>query len=347
MAWQYAFILLVVACLVTILSSLPPVKDEATVQAIFGRGDGGNSSRLPPLFAHRGAARYAPEYTLGAIQAAREKKADGIELDLSFTRDNVGVLFYDDSLERTTSGDGVLAHTSFADLRQLDAATKNPYAKNCRGCARVPTLEEGIQECLRQGLRFIVHVKRYDDRAVALLAVLFSQRPELYSQGLVSSPNPYFIYALRLQNPDIVTALTWRPGLLAYKDARKLRPRYDTNVTHYEAVFADWIFEQALNWGLLHYVTGASAVLVWKDNLNVDSVRMWRDRGVHVIAWTPNKRLEQDYFRRVLRVPIVTDSLGRGGRRKAIATASSWWPGSHPLSAIWTRTIPDQYQCVA
>ncbi|KAL1468508.1 hypothetical protein MTO96_025344 [Rhipicephalus appendiculatus] len=135
----------------------PPVDDQVAVEVIFGRGDGAaNSSRLPPLFAHRGASRYAPEYTLDAIQAAREIKADGIELDLSFTRDNVGVLFYDDSLERTTSGEGVLAHMSFAHLRQLDAASKNPYAKNCRGCARVPTLEEGIHECLRQGLRFIV-----------------------------------------------------------------------------------------------------------------------------------------------------------------------------------------------
>ncbi|KAL1468510.1 hypothetical protein MTO96_025345 [Rhipicephalus appendiculatus] len=41
---------------------------------------------------------------------------------------------------------------------------------------------------------------------------------------------------------------------------------------------------------------------------------MWRDRGVHVIAWTPNKRAEKDYFRHVLRVPIMTDSLGRKGR---------------------------------
>ncbi|KAL1443193.1 hypothetical protein MTO96_030410 [Rhipicephalus appendiculatus] len=208
-----------------------------------------NSSRLPPLFAHRGAGRYAPEYTLDAIRAARENKAEGIELDLSFTRDNVGVLLHDDSLERTTSGEGFLARTSFADLRQLDAGSKNPLSKNCHGCARVPTLEEGIQECLRQGLRFIIHVKRYDDRAVALLGVLFSQTPELYRRGLVSSPNPYFIFTLRLRNPSIVTALTWRPGLLAYEDAEKRRPRYEPPVKHYEAVVADWLLEKSLNTG--------------------------------------------------------------------------------------------------
>lgn len=347
MVWQYVLILAAVACYVTRWSSVSPVEDAVAVEAIFGEGHGGNTSRLPPIFAHRGAGRYAPEYTLDAIQAAREKRAEGIELDLSFTRDNVGVLFHDDRLERTTSGEGVLDQTSFADLRQLDAASKNPLSKNCRGCAGVPTLEEGIQECLRQGLRFIVHVKRYDDRAVALLGVLFSQRPELYRRGLVSSPNPYFIYALRLQNPEIVTALTWRPGLLAYDDAACQRPRYNETVKHYKAVFADWLLERALNMGLLHHVTGASAVLVWKDNLNIDGVRMWRDRGVHVIAWTPNKRIEKDYFRHVLRVPIMTDSLERKDQRKEIAAPSYWWPGSRPLSAIWTRNILEPNQCMA
>ncbi|KAL1443194.1 hypothetical protein MTO96_030411 [Rhipicephalus appendiculatus] len=292
--------------------------EEVAVEVIFGKGDGRNTSRLPPLYAHRGAGRYAPEYTLDAIRAARENKAEGIELDLSFTRDNVGVLFHDDSLERTTSDGGVLAYTSFEELATTGRRQQEP----------------GLQ--------------RYDNRAVSLLGVLFSQTPELYRRGLVSSPNPDFIYALRYKNPNIVTALTWRPGLLAYEDAEKRRPRYEPPVKHYKAVVADWLLEQALNTGLLHHMTGASAVLLWKDNLNFDSVRMWRDRGVHVIAWTPNKRAEKDYFRRVLRVPIMTDSLEGKARRKDVAEPSYWWPGTRLFSAIWTRAfLVEPNQCMA
>ncbi|KAL3222096.1 hypothetical protein MRX96_050101 [Rhipicephalus microplus] len=291
MAWKFFLIFVAVAYYITLLFSLPPVDNEVAVEVIFGKGDGTNASRLPPLFAHGGVSRYAPEFTLDSIQAAREARAAGIELDLSFTRDNVGVLFYDDNLERTTSSEGFLANTSFADLRQVDAMSNDPLSKKCRDCTRVPTLQEGIHECLRQGVRFIIHVKRYDDRAVALLGVLFSQWPELYRLGLVSSPNAEFIYALRLKYPDIVTALTWRPGLLAYEDPERRRPRYELPNKQYKAVIADWLLEQALNTGLLHYITGASAVLLWKDRLNFDSVRTWHNRGVESGQVVPGRAL--------------------------------------------------------
>ncbi|KAH8021269.1 hypothetical protein HPB51_013944 [Rhipicephalus microplus] len=64
--------------------------------------------------------------------------------------------------------------SSFADLRQLETGNKNPLSKKCRGCGHVPTFEEGIQECLRQGLRFIIYVKKYDGRAVALPQACYS-----------------------------------------------------------------------------------------------------------------------------------------------------------------------------
>ncbi|KAL3242393.1 hypothetical protein MRX96_047777 [Rhipicephalus microplus] len=67
-------------------------------------------------------------------------------------------------------------------------------------------------------------------------------------------------------------------------------------VKQYKAVIADWLLEQACNTGLLHHMTDAFVVLMWKDSLNFDSVRTWHNRGVYVIAWTPNKRVEKDYL---------------------------------------------------
>ncbi|XP_075553607.1 glycerophosphodiester phosphodiesterase 1-like [Dermacentor variabilis] len=255
MAWlQVTLISVAIASYVIRLCSLSPVDNELAVEAIFGKDDGGDTSRQPPVFAHGGAGLHAPENTLAAMQVAAERMAEGIVVDLSFTRDDAGVLFYGESLERTTNGEGLLAETSFEDLRRLDAGSKHPLSENCL-CVRVPTLEEGVHECLRLGLRFIVRVKRYDERAVALLDMLFRQRPKLYRRGLVSSYDPLFIYALRYRNPDIVTALTWRPGLLAYEDVEKWRPRFDTLKEHLKAGVADWFLELALNTGLLHYVT--------------------------------------------------------------------------------------------
>lgn len=352
MAWLYSVLILAAVSYSLVLwSSLPPVDDEVAVEVIFGEGYDVDSTRMPPMFARRGAGHYAPEHTLDAIRAASKKMAHGIEFDLSFTRDDVGVLFYDDILERTTSGQGYLANTSFAELRRQDARTKHPMSRNCSSCAGVLTLEEGVQECLRLGLRFIVHVKRYDDRALALLSVFFFQRPELYRRGLVASPIADFIYDLRCRNPDIVTALTWRPGLLAYEDAEKQRPRYDSLARHVRAVIADWVLEQALNTGLLHQLTGASAVLMCKNALNEDGVRMWRDRGVHVIVWTPNERVEKEYFLQVLRVPIITDKLSlkyqQSTRKNRNAARTSKWPINFSFPALWTRSARDIRQCAA
>ncbi|XP_037579542.1 glycerophosphodiester phosphodiesterase 1 [Dermacentor silvarum] len=353
MAWLYVtLILAAVACYVSRLYSLPPVDDDVAVEAIFGKGDSGDTSRRPPVFARGGAGRHAPENTLAAIQVAAERIAEGIVVDLSFTRDDAGVLFHGEILERTTNGEGLLADTSFEDLRRLDAGSKHPLSKNCL-CVRVPTLEEGVNQCLRLGLRFIVRVKRYDYRAVALLDALFRQRPKLYRRGLVSSSDPWFIYALRYRNPDIVTALIWRPRLLAYEDAEERRPRFDTRKEHLIAKVGDWFLEQALNTGLLHYVTGASALLADPNTLNAESVRTWRDRGVHVIAWTPNDRVEKKYFLQVLHVPIITDTLSLkvrpgGTRRTHLAVCPHQCSGERSeerSSALWRKIIRKPNHC--
>lgn len=287
-------------------AALPRVRDAVAYEVILGREDGDLS--WPPVFAHRGAGHDAPENTLAAIREAKANLAFGIEFDLSFTNDSVAVLFHDETLDRTTDGVGPLAAMAFEDVRRLDAASKHPRAEHYRG-ERVPTLDEGVEECLSLGLRIIVDVKHADARAVAILDELFRRRPELYRRALVASSYPQFIYALRKQNREIVTALTWRPWLLTFADMEYKRPRYPSIVKHCIAMAADWILERALHYGLLPQLTGVSAVLISTNALSVDYVRAWHDRGIHVIAWTSNDPAEKDFLRKVLRVPIITDTL--------------------------------------
>lgn len=310
MASLYLTVIVVaLACYAIQRAALPRVDDALAAEVILGseKSDGGPPP-LPLVFAHRGGGHDAPENTLAAIREAKRNNASGIEFDLSFTHDSVAVLFHDETLERTTDGEGLLAATTFEALRRLDAASKHAFAERFRG-ERVPTLEEGVEECLRLGLRLIVDVKEYDHRAVALVDELFRNRPELYRRALVASFYPQFIYALRRQNPGIVTALTWRPGFVAYEDVENLRPRFKSFVKHWIARLGDWLLERALHGGVLPHLTGASAVLVCKNALSAEYVRSWRDQGLHLIAWTPNHPAEKDFLRKVLRVPIITDTL--------------------------------------
>ncbi|MEQ9298564.1 MAG: glycerophosphodiester phosphodiesterase family protein [Cyclobacteriaceae bacterium] len=60
------------------------------------------------VIAHRGASGNAPENTLAAIEMALELKVDIIEIDVHFSADGELVVIHDESLERTTDGEGLV-----------------------------------------------------------------------------------------------------------------------------------------------------------------------------------------------------------------------------------------------
>lgn len=68
------------------------------------------------VFAHRGLSADHPENTVPAIRAAVEAGFAGIEVDLRCTQDGVVVVLHDARLNRTTSMNGRLSESSFAEL---------------------------------------------------------------------------------------------------------------------------------------------------------------------------------------------------------------------------------------
>jgi len=70
-------------------------------------------ARRPLVLAHRGASAAAPENTLAAFARAREMGADGVELDVRRTADDVLVVHHDPEVH----GVGVIRAVTFADLR--------------------------------------------------------------------------------------------------------------------------------------------------------------------------------------------------------------------------------------
>lgn len=93
---------------------------------------------MTSVWAHRGASGYAPENTLPAFDLALEQGADGFELDVQLTRDDEVVVIHDETLERTTDGNGWVADHSLADLKKLDAS----YGHERHAGTRIPTLGE-------------------------------------------------------------------------------------------------------------------------------------------------------------------------------------------------------------
>lgn len=74
------------------------------------------------IIAHRGYSGLYPENTMLSFQKAVEAGCDEIELDVQLTKDNVLVIIHDESIKRTTDGEGLLRKYTFAELQKFNAA---------------------------------------------------------------------------------------------------------------------------------------------------------------------------------------------------------------------------------
>ncbi|WP_218314593.1 glycerophosphodiester phosphodiesterase [Halomonas sp. 18071143] len=75
------------------------------------------------VIAHRGASGHAPESTLPAYELAHEWGVDYLELDAQITADGEVVIFHDNTLERTSNGEGHIHEHTLAELKALDTGS--------------------------------------------------------------------------------------------------------------------------------------------------------------------------------------------------------------------------------
>ncbi|MDR3574065.1 MAG: glycerophosphodiester phosphodiesterase family protein [Anaerolineaceae bacterium] len=93
----------------------------------------------PILFAHRGASALAPENTLSSFDKALTDGAEAIELDVKLTADGKVIVLHDQTVNRTTNGQGDVRTLSLADVKRLDAGSH--FSAEFAG-ETIPTLEE-------------------------------------------------------------------------------------------------------------------------------------------------------------------------------------------------------------
>ena len=106
------------------------------------------SGRFPVMvIAHRGFSGCAPENTMIAFQKGMEAGSDMIELDVRFSKEGEVVVIHDETLERTTTGNGKVIEKTINELKKLDAGSK--FHSSFSG-ERIPTLREVLQLAHRQ-----------------------------------------------------------------------------------------------------------------------------------------------------------------------------------------------------
>jgi glycerophosphoryl diester phosphodiesterase len=177
---------------------------------------------MKPLgLGHRGACAYAPENTLAAFNLALEQGADGVELDVTLTKDGVPIIIHDDMVDRTTNGHGDIRQMTLAEVKQLDASHK---FEQYRG-EKIPTLEEVLRAV---GKRGIVNIElkgksiQADGLEEAVLAVI--EGTGTSDNIILSSFNPFALYRMSLLNPMLPRGLLYTEEMPIYLRRALLRP---------------------------------------------------------------------------------------------------------------------------
>ena len=79
------------------------------------------NNKLPRLVGHRGVKDLEPEKTLKSISKAFELGLECVEVDAKISKDKIPLLLHDDTLERTTTGSGLVSNFTFEEINKLDA----------------------------------------------------------------------------------------------------------------------------------------------------------------------------------------------------------------------------------
>ena len=102
--------------------------------------------KKPYILAHRGGAVLAPENTMAAFAVADTIGVDFLDIDVHMTRDGHLVGIHDNTVDRTTNGQGRVDAYTLAELQKLDAGywfldLQGAYSYRGKG-VMIPALEE-------------------------------------------------------------------------------------------------------------------------------------------------------------------------------------------------------------
>lgn len=165
----------------------------------------------PTIFAHRGASAHAPENTLAAFHLAIQQQADAIELDAKLSADGHVVIIHDQTVDRTTNGEGKVGRLTLEELQALDAG--QVYDQAFRGEV-IPTLDEVLEE-VGSEVFLNIELTNYASPTDSLPEVV-AERIRAFNLDdhiLISSFNPIALRRFHQRAPHIPLGLLARQGI--------------------------------------------------------------------------------------------------------------------------------------
>jgi glycerophosphoryl diester phosphodiesterase len=146
------------------------------------------------IIAHRGVNKDYPENSIAAIRAAVERKLDYVEVDVRTTVDGHLVLMHDKTVDRTTTGRGLVSALSVAQIRGLDAGVKKGASS---AGEKVPLFSEALLH-MSGKIGAYVDVKDADPQAV--LAEL--EKHGMLEEAVIYSGSNEVLATMAALSPD-------------------------------------------------------------------------------------------------------------------------------------------------
>lgn len=211
------------------------------------------------IWAHRGASGTMPENTLPAFKKAVEDQADGVELDIQYTKDRQIVVIHDETIDRTSDHTGFVKDYTLQELRQFDFSKTHPEC----GRVTIPTMKEVFALLKPTNLTVNIELKTgiFDYEGIEEDIVRLTKELGFEDRVIYSSFNHYSILRIQQADPQAKTAFLYADG---YMDIVEYARKYHVNALHpagYNVRFRDFV-KKAHEAGL--------AVNVWTINREED-----------------------------------------------------------------------------
>lgn len=165
------------------------------------------------IWGHRGAYSSAPENTLVGFQMAVQMDADGVELDVQLTKDGEIVVIHDETVDRTSNGQGWVKDFTLSEIKKFNF---NKSGRTEPLFMEVPTLAEVLELLKPTELTINIELKTgviyYD--GIEQIALKLAEKYGMCDRIIWSSFNHYSVQKIKLLEPSSQTALLCGGGIL-------------------------------------------------------------------------------------------------------------------------------------
>ena len=166
------------------------------------------------IYAHRGSSGTHPENTVAAFKEAASLQIHGVEFDVHMTKDEELVVIHDESINRTSNGQGFVKDMTLKELKEYDFGEW--FTADFKG-EKIPTLREVLYIFKDTHHHINIELKSdvfpYEGMEHKVIHMLEEYRLE--DRVVISSFNHEMVQQVKKLAPHIETAILFMEVMIA------------------------------------------------------------------------------------------------------------------------------------